>query len=153
MLNLFRLRGNLSLLLFAVVALPLSGVPGSVVADEPAAQQSDTKSSKDESEASESGVELRVTELAAQVRDSIVVVTFDGRDGRQQGLGTGFVVSEDGLIATNLHVIGEARPITVQFADGEKHDVVSVHATERPMDLALIRIEKKGLKPLELGDS
>ncbi|MHC4876941.1 MAG: transglutaminase family protein [Planctomycetota bacterium] len=97
--------------------------------------------------------ESRVAELAAKVRDSIVVVTFDGRDGRQQGLGTGFVVSEDGLIATNLHVIGEARPISVQFADGDRHDVVSVHATEKAMDLALIRIEKKGLKPLELGDS
>jgi serine protease Do len=152
MLNLFRLRGNLSLLLFAIASLPLAGVPGSVVAEEPAAQQKDAEPAAEKSEDSENKADSRVAELAAQVRDSIVVVTFDGRDGRQQGLGTGFVVSEDGLIATNLHVIGEARPITVQFADGEKHDVVSVHATERPMDLALIRIEKKGLKPLELGD-
>ena len=153
MLNLFRLRGNLSLLLFAVVALPLAGVPSSVVADEAAAQQKDSEPAAEKSDDSENKTESLVAELAAQVRDSIVVVTFDGRDGQQQGLGTGFVVSEDGLIATNLHVIGEARPITVQFANGEKHDVVSVHATERPMDLALIRIEKKGLKPLELGDS
>lgn len=128
-----RLQCALSLL----IVLQLTGL---VIADD---TDSEAKSSS----------ESRVAELAAQVKDSIVVVTFDGRDGRQQGLGTGFVVSDDGLIATNLHVIGEARPISVQFANGDKHDVVSVHATERAMDLALIRIEKEGLKPLELGDS
>ena len=60
-----------------------------------------------------------VKELAAKVRPSIVVVTFAGREGSQQGLGTGFVIDRSGLIATNLHVIGEARPISVQTADGK----------------------------------
>jgi len=46
--------------------------------------------------------------------------TFDGRDGERQGLGTGFIVDPKGLVATNLHVIGEARPIQVQLADGRK---------------------------------
>ncbi len=36
-------------------------------------------------------------------------------------MGTGFVVG-DGLIATNLHVIGEGRPIMVQLPDGTKHE-------------------------------
>ncbi len=158
MFNLNCVLGNVSRLLSGTAALLLmGGVSGSVIAEEPTAgnstQQSSAQAAAGRIEGSTSKAESRVAELAAQVRSSIVVVTFDGRDGRQQGLGTGFVVSEDGLIATNLHVIGEARPITVQFADGEKHDVVSVHATERAMDLALIRIEKKGLQPLELGDS
>src|SRR5579863_3825793 len=38
----------------------------------------------------------RVVQLAEQARKSVVVVTISGRDGRQQGLGTGFVVSPDG---------------------------------------------------------
>jgi regulator of sirC expression with transglutaminase-like and TPR domain len=92
-------------------------------------------------------------QIAATAGKSVVVVTVTGRDGKRAGLGTGFVVGADGLIATNLHVIGEARPISVQFADGKQFDVTAVHATDRSLDLALIRIDAKGLTPLELGDS
>jgi serine protease Do len=94
-----------------------------------------------------------VEQLAAKAKPSVVVITVKGRDGRRQGLGTGFVVSADGLIATNLHVIGEGRPISVETADGKRHDVVAVHASDRKQDLAVVRIDAKGLKPLELGDS
>lgn len=94
-----------------------------------------------------------VEQLAEQVRPSIVVVRVAGRDGGQQGLGTGFVISADGLIATNLHVIGEARPITVELADGKIHEVTHVHASDRAQDLAIIRIDAQGLPPLPLGDS
>src|SRR4051812_7115020 len=68
-----------------------------------------------------------VEELAQLCKPSIAVVTVTGRNGKQEGLGTGFVVSADGLIATNLHVIGEARPIQVRLGDKE-YPVVSVHA-------------------------
>ena len=64
-----------------------------------------------------------VEKLAAEAKKSIVVILYTGRDGRQVGLGTGFVVGKEGLIATNFHVIGEARPITVQLPDGAKHEV------------------------------
>jgi S1-C subfamily serine protease/regulator of sirC expression with transglutaminase-like and TPR domain len=94
-----------------------------------------------------------VEKLAAEAKQSVVVVSYRGRGGKQQGVGTGFVVSSDGLIATNLHVIGEARPIEVRTADGKRYDVMSVYATERTMDLALIKIDAKNLPALELGDS
>ena len=51
-----------------------------------------------------------VEKLAADAKKSIVVMHYTGRDGRQVGLGTGFVVSKNGLIATSFHVIGEAAP-------------------------------------------
>lgn len=101
----------------------------------------------------ESDMEPTVAALAERVRKSVVVVSFSGRDGKQQGLGTGFVVSADGLIATNLHVIGEARPIDVQFADGRTFPVTAIHATEKSMDLAVLKIDAKDLPVLELGDS
>lgn len=97
--------------------------------------------------------EKTVAELTALARKSVVIVSFTGRDGRTKGLGSGFVISPDGLIATNLHVIGEARPIVVQTADGKKYDVKSIHATERKMDLAILKIHAKNLPTLKLGDS
>jgi serine protease Do len=93
------------------------------------------------------------SELVQQVKPSVVVVTFVGRDGRQQGLGSGFVVDADGLIATNLHVLGEARPISVRMLDGTEYPVTSIHATDRARDLAILRIDAADLPALPLGDS
>ena len=64
-----------------------------------------------------------VEAIAKRVRDSIVTIRFQGRGGSDQGLGTGFVIGADGLIATNYHVIGEARPVSVELSDGSRHDV------------------------------
>lgn len=92
-----------------------------------------------------------VRALIDRARRSVVVITFAGRDGQQQGLGSGFVVGEEGLIATNLHVLGEARPISVQLLDGRTFDVVEIHATEKSHDLAIVRIEAESLPALPLG--
>jgi serine protease Do len=94
-----------------------------------------------------------VQQLAKQVRQSVVVITVTGREGTQHGLGTGFVVSADGLIATNLHVIGEARPISVQTADGKTLTVEAVHATDRSRDLAILKVKGEELRALTLADS
>jgi regulator of sirC expression with transglutaminase-like and TPR domain len=93
-----------------------------------------------------------VEELARDLRRSVVTIRYSGRGDGDRGLGTGFVVAADGLVATNLHVIGEARPITVELDGGTKHDVVAVHASDRASDLAIVRIDARDLVPLELGD-
>ncbi len=82
---------------------------------------------------------------------SIVTITVEGRDGRQAGLGTGFVVDSKGLIATNFHVIGEARPIEVRFGDGRELPVTEIYASDRMLDLAVIRVAADQLKPLKLA--
>lgn len=94
-----------------------------------------------------------VTELTANARQSIVTVTQIGRGGMHEALGTGFVIDAEGLIATNRHVVGHARRLQVQFADGSVADVSSVHATDPALDLAIIKVDRHGLKPLPLGDS
>jgi serine protease Do len=95
-----------------------------------------------------------VEQIAQEANESIAVILNAGRDGKQQGLGTGFVISADGLIATNFHVIGEARPVTVQLSDGSKHEATAVYASDRKLDLAIVKIDaNKKLKPLPLGDS
>ncbi len=93
-----------------------------------------------------------VEEIATSARASVVTVLHGGRGNAIDGTGTGFAVG-DGLIATSFHVIGEARPISVQLADGKKFDVIEIHAWDRKLDLAVLRIEAKGLNPLPLGDS
>jgi regulator of sirC expression with transglutaminase-like and TPR domain len=94
-----------------------------------------------------------VEALTASTLKSVVVIKHFGRDGREDGVGAGFIISDDGLIATSLHVIGEARPITVQLADGKRHDVTEVFASDRNFDLAIIRIAARKLPALPLGDS
>ncbi|MEO1993228.1 MAG: transglutaminase family protein [Pirellulales bacterium] len=91
---------------------------------------------------------LSVEDLVTQVRQSIVTIRHSGRGKQDNGLGTGFVVSEDGLIATNMHVIGEARPITVELPNGQTHEVITIHAFDKAADLAVIRIDSKTLVPL-----
>lgn len=91
--------------------------------------------------------------LTATALKSVVVITHFGRDGKENGVGAGFVISPDGLIATSLHVIGEARPIAVQLADGRRYEVTEVYASDRKFDLAIIRIRGDKLAALSLGDS
>lgn len=91
-------------------------------------------------------------ELAESIKPSLVKITQLGRDGTD-GIGSGFVISADGLIATNLHVIGEARRLQVEMHDGTTHPVTEIHATDAKLDLALLKVKAKGLQPLPLGDS
>ena len=97
--------------------------------------------------------ELSVEALTEQVRKSVVVINSAGRDGERQGMGAGFVISADGLVVTNFHVIGEGRDIRVQLPSGLEVGVVAIHASDRVLDLAVLRIEANDLRPLELGDS
>ena len=96
---------------------------------------------------------LNAKSLAKRIRESIVVLTQFGRDDEEEGVGTGFVVSSDGLVATSLHVGGEGRPVHVRLANGEEVEVTSVHAWDRTLDLAVLRVNKTGLPALPLGDS
>jgi regulator of sirC expression with transglutaminase-like and TPR domain len=94
-----------------------------------------------------------VEEVTERALRSLVVISHYGRDGQSSGIGAGFVIDPEGLIATSLHVIGEARPISVHLADGTKHRVREVHAWDRRLDLAILRIDATGLPALPLGDS
>jgi serine protease Do len=94
-----------------------------------------------------------VEEIADKARNSVVIITQRARDGSVEGVGSGFVVSRNGLIATSLHVIGEGRPIEIRFADGKKYSATEIHAWDRKLDLAVIRIGESNLPALKLGES
>ena len=120
--------------------LPLSFLSAPVRAEEPKPKEKVAKT-------------RTVEELARDLKPSIVVITAKGRESKRDQLGTGFVVDSNGMIATNLHVIGEGRSIAVETGDGKKFDVISIQATDRVRDLALIKVDAKGLPALPLADS
>ncbi|MEK7123252.1 MAG: trypsin-like peptidase domain-containing protein, partial [Patescibacteria group bacterium] len=69
------------------------------------------------------------------------------------GGGTGFVISKDGLIVTNRHVVSEEdADYTVVFSDGKEYSATAL-AKDTVLDVAIIKIDAKDLKPLSLGDS
>jgi regulator of sirC expression with transglutaminase-like and TPR domain len=98
----------------------------------------------EEPKPSTSAVERSRQDLIAKIRPSVVTLRVEGRDGSQRGLGTGFVVDEAGLIATNFHVIGQGRPFTVETPAGTTLEVLAVEASEVSSDLALIRVDPDG---------
>lgn len=72
---------------------------------------------------------------------------------REVGGGTGFVVSEDGLILTNKHVVFDAdAEYSVVAADGKRYNA-EVLARDPFVDIAILKIKGDGLTPVELGDS
>jgi serine protease Do len=71
---------------------------------------------------------------------------------KQEGSGSGFIISEDGLILTNNHVVEEADKIIVKLAD-KREFKASVVGTDPQSDVALIKIDGKNLPALPLGDS
>ena len=91
--------------------------------------------------------------LIDRARQSVVVIEFSGRNDYEKGLGSGFILDANGLIATNLHVIGEARPISVKLLDGRKFEVKQVYATEKAQDLAILKVDATDLPELPLGSA
>jgi serine protease Do len=71
---------------------------------------------------------------------------------RQQGAGSGFIISQDGLILTNHHVVGEADRVIVKLNDGREFTAKTI-GTDPPSDVAVIKIDAKDLPVLPLGDS
>ncbi len=78
-----------------------------------------------------------------------------GRGGNNmpmQGLGSGFIVSSDGYILTNAHVVDKADEVTVRLTDRREYKAKVVGA-DKQSDVALIKIEGKNLPTVKIGDS
>jgi serine protease Do len=73
------------------------------------------------------------------------------REFESSSLGSGFVVSADGYVLTNAHVVDQADEITVKFND-KREFKARVIGTDRRTDVALIKIEASGLPAVKFGD-
>ena len=89
-----------------------------------------------------------VSVLSKQVYQDIY-----GRTLESTGAGTGFIITSDGLIVTNKHVVSsENTQYTVVLADGKSYDA-EVKSKDPFNDLAVLKIDAKNLPVVELGDS
>jgi len=68
-----------------------------------------------------------------------------------KGLGSGFIVSSDGLILTNAHVVREAKDVTVKLSD-RREFTAKVLGSDATTDIAVLRINATGLPVVRLGD-
>ena len=76
----------------------------------------------------------------------------NGSPHRERGAGSGVVITADGFIVTNSHVVYDTDTVRVTFADGRSFKA-KVIGSDRPADIALIKIDGASFSHLELGDS
>lgn len=74
-----------------------------------------------------------------------------GQDYKSQSLGSGFIISADGYILTNAHVVNEADEVLVKLYDKREFKAKIIGADKRT-DVALIKIEATGLPKVTIGD-
>ena len=98
------------------------------------------------------GATLDIQALLKKVRPSVVSIKT-GIGGRGEAAGSGIVISTDGMVLTNAHVISGATAISVTFADGKAHDATLVGSFP-DNDVALVQAKDSGATvPAELGSS
>lgn len=109
--------------------------------------------------------ENKLTQMAPNLQmpegtpfDDLFKHFFDNPNGQRpqphqgRSLGSGFVLSSDGYILTNHHVIKDADEIIVRMNDRSEYEAKVLGSDERS-DVALLKVEAKGLKTVKLGDS
>lgn len=91
--------------------------------------------------------------VAVQTGAAVDKGLFTGNSGSSGGEGTGFVISPDGVIVTNNHVVADARGrIEVEFGDGTKQ-AAELLGRAPEYDLAVIKVDGKNLPTVKLGSS
>lgn len=102
---------------------------------------------------------LSTESIVEAVADSVVEITTETVQTGSifgeyiaEGAGSGIVISEDGYIATNDHVIADANEVTVRLRNGQEYKAKLV-GTDAQTDIALLKIEAQNLQPATFGDS
>lgn len=129
------------------------------------AQEQDTSATEPKQEESiiktavSDGEALTVEQVAELASKSVVEITTESltTGNRMQqyvstGAGSGVIISADGYIVTNNHVIADSTKITVTLKDGTQHQATLV-GTDPKTDIAVIKITATGLSPATLGSS
>lgn len=104
------------------------------------------------------GSDMTIEEIVNANADSVVEITTESEQmslfGVQtsEGAGSGVIVTKDGYIATNYHVIEGSRSVSVKLHSGKKYDATVVGYDESN-DLAVLKIDADNLNPVTIGKS
>ena len=96
---------------------------------------------------------LTVTQIVRLTSNAVVQVVVLDESGKEFALGSGFLVSADGKIVTNHHVIEGAHSAIAKLANGSFFPVTGVLAANADRDLVLLKVEGKGLPFLTLDST
>ena len=97
------------------------------------------------------GSELTLQEIYTKCLPSVVGIRTE-LSTSQYSMGTGIIMTADGYIVTNTHVLDGGYAVTVTLSDGTEHEAKLVGA-DTISDLAVLKIEVTGLSPAQFGDS
>ncbi len=118
-----------------------------------------SNASKIEVQTVDAGTEMSVQQVAALNQPSIVEIQTEMvtngsflQQYVQTGAGSGIIISQDGYIVTNNHVIEDATSITVRTSDGTSYSAQLV-GTDSRTDIAVLKIDATGLQPATFGNS
>lgn len=107
----------------------------------------------------ESSATLSIKEIVAETENSVVEIQTESkqtgnfmREYVSTGAGSGVILTTDGYIVTNNHVISGANKITVKTKDGKSYDAELI-GSDSKTDLAVIKIDASDLTPVILGSS
>jgi peptidase Do len=143
--------------ILAVICLSLTACAGAgVMYSLMSANRSELNSSSIDGNKLQLKNETSIAKVASDVAPSVVSITTKSGAGlsSKQGAGTGIVVSEDGYVITNKHVIKNASDIAVTTSDGLIFDNIKTIGEDPLNDVAFLKINgAKKLKPAKLGNS
>src|SRR5689334_18245848 len=91
--------------------------------------------------------------LYKQASPAVVVIEAIGPDGKPVKTGSGLLVSSDGKLLTNYHVVSHVKQATVRLANGDAYDLVQVLAVDKRKDIAYLKIPAIDLPVAKLGRS
>ena len=94
-----------------------------------------------------------ITTIAKAANGSIVLIVMSDLSGKPISQGSGFVVTKDGLILTNYHVIAEGSSAVAKLPDGAMYRLEGVVASDKTRDVALVKATGKNFRTLMLGNS
>lgn len=97
--------------------------------------------------------ESPITRIFEDVNPAMVMIKVYDAKGEYLSQATGFIVSPDGLVVTNYHVIEDATSVRLQRAGGSPLSLEGVVAVEMDSDLAILKVSAQGLPAVKLGDS
>jgi S1-C subfamily serine protease len=94
-----------------------------------------------------------IPSIAKAANGSIVSIIMSDSNGKPIAQGTGFIVSKDGLIVTNYHVIAEGSSAVAKLPDGAMYVLAGVVASDKTRDVAVIKATGQNFRALALGNS